>query len=166
MIIDYIPASVEFDVLICAIHASVEPGTGDVARAVHAACRGHAGLYICYDNNHVTSHEFREPLLNTIVGQYKRVISIHGMDADTPIAWIGGRDTQLVKRLREAMGLGVQKPPAHLRGVHPLNIVNRGSTHKGVQVEIAWIHSDPESPLREWIAQTIAQTLLRCGANR
>lgn len=166
MIIDYTPASVETDVLICAIHASVEPGTAEVARAIHAHCRGLAGLYICYGDRHVTSHQFSEPLFNTIVGQYHRVISIHGMDALEPIVWIGGRDTQLVRQLRSAMGLGKQHPPAHLRGLHPMNIVNRGSSHKGVQLEITWIHLDPDSPLRDWIAETTAKTLLRCGTER
>jgi phage replication-related protein YjqB (UPF0714/DUF867 family) len=162
MIVDYIPAAVSPDVLICAIHASVEPGTGDIARAIHSYCQGKAGVYICYGTPHVTSHLFGEPLFNTIVSQYNRVISIHGMATTTPIAWIGGRDKQLVRRLQTAMGLGIQHPPTHLRGVHPHNVVNRGASHKGVQVEIAWIHLNPKSPLRAWIAQKIAHTLLRC----
>jgi phage replication-related protein YjqB (UPF0714/DUF867 family) len=162
MIVDYIPASVETDVLICAIHASVEPGTAEVARAIHTHCRGSVGLYICYGDRHITSHQFNEPLFNTVVGQYRRVISIHGMDAITPIVWVGGRDTHLVQQLRTAMGLGIQHPPKHLRGIHPTNVVNRGSSHKGVQLEIAWIHLNPKSPLRDWVAQITAQTLLRC----
>lgn len=166
MIVDYIPASVETDVLICAIHASVEPGTDEVARAIHAYCRGAAGLYICYSDSHITSHKFHEPLFDTIVKQYRRVISVHGMDTMTPVAWIGGRDTQLVRMLRDAMGLGDQRPPPHLRGVHPLNVVNRGTSHKGVQLEISWIHLHPESPLRVWIVQTVANTILRCRTDR
>lgn len=43
MIVDYIPASVDPDVLICAIHAGVEHGSGDVTRAIHAFCRGVRG---------------------------------------------------------------------------------------------------------------------------
>jgi phage replication-related protein YjqB (UPF0714/DUF867 family) len=161
MIVDYIPASVEPDVLICAIHAGVEHGSGDVARAIHAFCRGRAGLYVCYDKNHVTSARFHEPLFDTIVGRYKRVISIHGMDRYKTIALIGGRDKHLVHRLRTAMG-AMEEPPRHLSGMHPLNVVNRGTSRGGVQVEVAWIHLDPESPLRDWIIHTISNTLLSC----
>ena len=114
----------------------------------------------------VTSHLFSEPLFVTIVEQYRCVISIHGMNTINPIVWVGGRDTRLVKQFRSAMGLGAQRPPANLRGVHPMNVVNRGSSHKGVQLEIAWIHLDPQSPLRDWIAQVTAKTLLGCRADR
>lgn len=106
----------------------------------------------------MTSTRFHEPLFDTIVGRYKRVISIHGMDRYRTIALIGGRDKQLVHRLRNAM----DEPPRHLSGMHLLNMVNRGASRGGVQVEVAWIHLDPESPLRDWIVRTIAQTLLSC----
>jgi phage replication-related protein YjqB (UPF0714/DUF867 family) len=161
MIVDYIPASVSPDILICAIHAGVEHGSGDVARAIHDFCRNRAGLYVCYDKNHVTSTRFHEPLFNTIVGRYNRVISIHGMDRCNTIALVGGRDKEMVTRLRAAMGAHIE-PPRHLSGMHPLNVVNRGSSHGGVQVEVAWIHLDPVSPLRDWIVYTIAHTLLSC----
>jgi phage replication-related protein YjqB (UPF0714/DUF867 family) len=158
----YIPATESRDVLVIAIHAGYEIGTADVARRIHAACPANAGLYIHWCPNHITSAVFHEPLFDTVVRHYKTVISIHGMLSTDQIAHVGGRDRRRILRLRKALGLPLQQePPPHLRGTQRTNVVNRGIT-TGVQVEISYPLLFRASPLRNWIADRIAVTLLSC----
>lgn len=161
MLVEYTPPTQSFDVLICAIHAGVEIGTADVAREIHATCGNRCGLYIHWDRQHITSHLFAEPLFDTVVRQYKTVISLHGMRSTDQIAHIGGLYKRAIYALRRALGLPVRKaPPAHLRGEQDWNVVNRASSGMGVQVEISYPILHDASPLRSWLAQTIARTLL------
>jgi phage replication-related protein YjqB (UPF0714/DUF867 family) len=162
MLVEYVPPSQRFDVLICAIHAGVEIGTADVAQEIHAACRDRCGLYIHWSKHHVTSSLFEDPLFDTVVRQYKTVISIHGMRSTEQIAHIGGRGREEIHTLRKALGLPLNKvPPRHLRGEHIENVVNRAGEKAGVQIEVSYPVLHADSPLRSWLAQTVAQTLLR-----
>jgi phage replication-related protein YjqB (UPF0714/DUF867 family) len=157
----YIPATERLDTLVIAIHAGYEIGTADVARRIHAACPARAGLYIHWCPNHITSAIFHEPLFDTVVRHYKTVISIHGMRSTDQIAHVGGRDRRRVLRLRKALGLPLrQEPPPHLRGLQDTNVVNRGSDDAGVQVEISYPLLFKACPLRNWIADRIAATLM------
>lgn len=162
MSISYTPATRHHDVLVVAIHAGYEVGTGAIARQIHARCRGQAGLYIYTSPHHVTSSVFREPVFDTVVRHYRTVISIHGMRNTEQIAHIGGRDRRSVQRLRAILGLPLQvDPPCHLAGIHPDNVVNRAASSAGVQVEISYPLLFAASPLRDWIADRIA-LLIRC----
>ena len=161
MLVEYVPPTQRFDVLICAIHASVEIGTAEIAREIHAACSSRCGLYIHWSKHHVTSNLFDDPLFDTVVRQYKTVISIHGMRSTEQIAHIDGRDRASVRALRKALSLPVNKsPPLHLRGEHVANVVNRAREKAGVQIEVSYPVRQSDTPLRSWLAQTVAQTLL------
>jgi phage replication-related protein YjqB (UPF0714/DUF867 family) len=161
MLVEYTPPTQRFDVLICAIHAGVEIGTAELAREIHAACRDRCGLYIHWDKRHKTSRLFDEPLFDTVVRQYKTVISLHGMRSIDQIAHIGGLDKPAIYKLRRSLGLPIRRaPPAHLRGEHDWNVANRADTRMGVQVEVSYPVLHDASPLRSWLAQTIARTLL------
>lgn len=162
-ITEYIPPTAQFDILVTAIHAGYEKGTGDVARRIHAACPQRTGLYVHSCGKHITSAEFHEPLFDIAVRRYKTVISIHGMRSTDYIAYVGGRAVTLSKKLRTALGLPLNaKPPPHLRGLQQTNVVNRGATGAGVQVEISYPLLYHSNPLRNWIADRIAATLLTC----
>lgn len=145
--------------LVIAIHAGYEIGTADVARRIHAACPRRAGLYIHWCPDHITSAVFHEPLFDTVVRHYKTVISIHGMQSTDQIAHVGGRDRSRVLQLRKALGVRGE-PPRHLRGTQPTNVVNRGDSAAGVQVEISYPLLFANCPLRNWIADRIAATLM------
>ena len=161
--VEYIPPTARFDILVCAIHAGPEKGTGDIARRIHAACPENTGLYVHNCAVHVTSAEFHEPLFDIAVRQYKTVISIHGMGSRDYIAYIGGRAVPLVKKLRTALGLPINAiPPPHLRGIQLSNVVNRGSSGKGVQVEVSLPLLHYCKSLGRCIADQIAATLLTC----
>jgi phage replication-related protein YjqB (UPF0714/DUF867 family) len=162
-IIEYVPPTARFDILICAIHAGPERGTGDVARLIHAACPANTGLYVHSCGKHITSATFHEPLFDIAVRQYKTVISIHGMRSTDQIAYVGGRAKPLVRQLRQALGLSLNRePPPHLRGLQQSNVVNRGQLGAGIQVEISYPILFHTCPLRTWIADRIAATLIKC----
>jgi phage replication-related protein YjqB (UPF0714/DUF867 family) len=129
------PTSERFDYLICAIHAGVEHGTADVARAIHAANPDTTGLFIDWNPTHVTSTVYFHPVFDTVVRHYNSVISIHGMNGYGHQVFVGGRDHAVVSSLRQQLGAH-KAPPAHLAGTHPLNVANRGYSGAGVQIEI------------------------------
>lgn len=162
MLIEYIPATAKFDILICAIHAGSEIGTGDVAREIHALCPSNTGLYVHSCPRHITSHGFHEPLFDIAVRRYKTVISIHGMHSGSQTFHVGGRNRRLVSKLRAALGEPLTKEPLpHLAGVHDMNIVNRGATGAGVQIEIYYPLLFAACPLRSWVSRVIAE-VIRC----
>lgn len=163
MLIEYVPPTAKFDVLICAIHAGVEIGTGDVAREIHASCPSHAGLYVHSCPRHITSRVFHEPLFDIAVRRYKTVISIHGMRTGSQMIHVGGRDRRMVRKLRAALGQPLDRePPPHLAGKHATNVVNRGADGAGVQIEIHYPLLFEACPLRSWLARVIAETLINC----
>jgi phage replication-related protein YjqB (UPF0714/DUF867 family) len=155
----YIPARRRPDFLICAIHAGVEDGTAELAAALHALAPDRAGLFLDTRPRHVTSRRYADTLFDSVVGQYGRVISFHGMlDGSVPV-YVGGGDTALARRIRVALGEPARRvPPRHLAGVHPQNVANRGQ-YPGIQLEFAADYRSPASPLHGWIVRRLAATL-------
>jgi phage replication-related protein YjqB (UPF0714/DUF867 family) len=156
----YIPARRRPEFLICAIHAGVEGGTAELAADLHALAPDRAGLFLDARPRHVTSRVYADPLFNSIVGRYTRVISIHGMRGTAlPPVFVGGGDETLARRIRTALGEPADRiPPRHLAGVHPRNVANRG-VRPGIQLEFAPAFVTPTSPLHEWIVRRIGHTL-------
>lgn len=155
----YIPARKKPEFLICAIHAGVEDGTAELAAAIHAHAPDRAGLFLDTRPRHITSRLYADALFDSVVGDYRRVVSVHGMHDMTVPVYIGGGAAALARRIRAALGEPVGRaPPQHLAGVHPDNVVNRG-TQPGVQVELAADYRSPHSPLRDWIARRITTAL-------
>jgi phage replication-related protein YjqB (UPF0714/DUF867 family) len=135
--------------LICAIHAATEPGTAAFATSLAAADPIHRGLYI-FHGPRVTSTEFRERLFDQIVKSYDVVVSIHGMLNTRVPVFVGGRNRTLVQKLRRHLGIP-EAPPTHLSGCNPNNIVNRGMSGRGLQLELAPPALYKESPLCAWL---------------
>lgn len=76
---------------------------------------------------------------NKLVENAQKVISIHGAKGDEPITYIGGLDEKLnekVKNELEKAGFKVGIPRAGIDGKTTNNIVNRGLTKAGCQLEI------------------------------
>jgi phage replication-related protein YjqB (UPF0714/DUF867 family) len=155
----YIPARRRPDFLICAIHAGVEDGTAELAADLHALIPDHAGLFLDVNRRHITSRQYADPLFNSIVGQYGRVISFHGMLDSTVPVYVGGGDAALARRIRVALGEPARRsPPRHLAGIHPENVANRGR-NTGIQLELAADYRSPMSPLHDWIVRRIRACL-------
>jgi phage replication-related protein YjqB (UPF0714/DUF867 family) len=123
-------------ILICAIHAGVEHGTASIARAVYRVLDpATTGLFVDWNPVHITSTVYHHPVFDIAVRHYDTVISIHGMTGYGHAIFVGGRDEALIRRIRSGLGATVI-PPVHLAGEHPSNIVNRGASGAGVQLEI------------------------------
>ena len=88
---------------------------------------------------HITSTRFNEPIARNLVSQSDKTLSIHGCKGKRAVTYVGGRDTDLGKKmasnLREA-GFKVVKPPKRLDGKNPKNICNKNAAGKGVQLEL------------------------------
>lgn len=112
---------------------------------------------------HVASERFEEPRLTAILRRASRVLSIHGVeDRLRPFVMLGGLDLELKATIeRNVVEVGIESmPPRHgLGGVDPRNVCNRGSTRRGVQIEIS-------TRLRESLASDDAFRKAFCDAVR
>lgn len=129
-----------------AIHGGgIEPGSGEVARAVGAGLMEHyefAGIKSSNNSTlHVTSTNFDEPICTGIVTARKRCLSFHGYTgtgrAETAI---GGLDTTMMSAITTALtnaGFNVLAAPQEINGNDPNNIANKTTTSAGVQLEMS-----------------------------
>ncbi|BCU51736.1 hypothetical protein JCM2421_05080 [Staphylococcus auricularis] len=134
------------DILITAIHGGgIEPGTTELAKVT--ADKGEYNMYtfrgLLKEHNsrlHVTSTEFNEPRLIRMIKRSKVVVSLHGMDSDESVVYMGGEDATLKKSIREELenaNFTVKKAPKALEGESHLNITNKYESSNGVQLEIS-----------------------------
>jgi phage replication-related protein YjqB (UPF0714/DUF867 family) len=130
-----------------AVHGgSIEPGSGEVARAVGAGLMAHyefAGIKSANNTDlHLTSTNFDEPTGVGIVTSSIRCLSAHGFTGTTGLAEtaIGGLDLETASRVRVALqsaGFLVSSAAQELNGSDPANITNRTATSSGVQLEMS-----------------------------
>ena len=133
-------------VLIIAPHGgSIERRTSEIATAL--AGEDHS-LYLfegldpegSFDTLHITSHRFDEPCCVGLVKKFPWVISVHGCTGEKEEVFLGGLDHRLRKLFFESLtlaGLNVSNDDHKFQGTHPMNICNRGSSAKGVQIEFS-----------------------------
>ena len=130
-----------------AIHGGgIEPGSGEVARAVGAGLMNHyefAGIKTSNNSDlHVTSTNFDEPIAQGIVTSSLRCLSFHGYSGTTGLAEtsIGGLDTVTAARVQTALqnaGFRVITAAQEINGSDPANICNKTTLSAGVQVEMS-----------------------------
>lgn len=90
---------------------------------------------------HITSRNFDEATALKMVRTKSTVVTIHGrQDRDDPsTVYMGGKDaalvSEIVERLQQA-GFETQKDNHPFPGIQDTNIVNRGLTGKGAQLEV------------------------------
>ncbi len=122
---------------------NIEPGTSEIAEAI---ADGKYNLYkfegLKNSKNvmlHITSSNFDEKNADKLVAKSKKIISIHGAKGDNPVTYIGGLDKELGKKIAKCLtkkGFKVAKPHAGIDGTTKNNIVNRGLSKAGCQLEI------------------------------
>jgi len=125
----------------------IEPGTSELADA--AAGDEHsfyAFLGLKRSGNavlHVTATHFDEPLCLTVIARSGVVVTLHGEHGtdDGEGVFLGGLDDALGQRVRaalEARGFEVRRhPDPGLQGREPTNLCNRGTSGRGVQLELS-----------------------------
>jgi phage replication-related protein YjqB (UPF0714/DUF867 family) len=125
----------------------IEEGTSEIADAI----TGNDFSFYTFEglkprNNtdlHITSTLFDEPMCITLVGRCEAVVTIHGQESevDGDGVFIGGLNHTLGASLGTSLknaGFAVHAhPKPSLQGLETANICNRGSSGKGVQIEIS-----------------------------
>ena len=125
----------------------IEEGTSEIADAI----AGSEFSFYTFEglkpgNNtvlHITSTRFDERMCITLIERCDAVVTIHGQESevDGDGVFIGGLDHTLGASLGTALtnaGFAVHAhPKPNLQGLEPANICNRGSSGKGVQIEIS-----------------------------
>jgi phage replication-related protein YjqB (UPF0714/DUF867 family) len=121
---------------------SIERGTSEIAKAI----AGKNYSFYAFEGSkpsgnrdlHITSTNFDEPHCLELVQSVSRVITIHGERGRQAIVYLGGRDKEMLVRLRSVLrsrGFDVHDHK-NLQGRDALNICNRGISQVGVQIEI------------------------------
>lgn len=88
---------------------------------------------------HVTSTRYDCPYMEAINQAGDYTLTVHGASGTIPVTYVGGWDIEgmnLVKQKLLAAGFTLQNPPAGLSGTGTLNITNRNSRGKGIQLEL------------------------------
>jgi phage replication-related protein YjqB (UPF0714/DUF867 family) len=131
-------------VLIIAPHGGqIEPGTSALAKAIAGTSYN---LYLFEGHKppgenqalHITSHRFDETYALAIAAKCHTVLGVHGCGGVWTVH-VGGRNLELRAALAAALkstGLRVQANGPKFKAENPLNICNRGSTGRGVQIEL------------------------------
>lgn len=122
---------------------SIEGGTTELAEALAGdehTFYSFVGLMGTdnYKTLHLTSTSFDEPHALEAIKDARIVIAIHGRRVDENTIYLGGSDEFLKEMVFEALNLhfNVENDP-EFKAIDPLNICNRGSSGKGLQLELA-----------------------------
>ena len=121
----------------------IEPGTSEVARAL----AGQDFALYCFeglrqsgnDELHVTSHRFDDPLCLALAGQARTVVAVHGCAGAQRAVYAGGLDIHLKSRIIDSLqraGFAAKTDAGDYAGCYISNICNRGTTGRGVQLEL------------------------------
>lgn len=123
----------------------IEPGTSELA----AAIAGYDLSFYVFNGIksagnselHITSTRFDEPRCLALITASPRAIAIHGEDSEEEVVFLGGRDEEILPRLRDSLvskGFSVEthENPA-LQGRDSANICNRTDRGLGVQMELS-----------------------------
>lgn len=123
----------------------IEPGSCAIAGAIAGNehnCYLFQGI-LPSDNRrlHLTSCLFDEPQALALAARSAVIVSVHGCAGHEPMVFVGGGSLYLANALREALtSAGFAALPAlaaGLRGRHPANLCNRGTSGQGVQLELS-----------------------------
>ncbi|WP_436860900.1 poly-gamma-glutamate hydrolase family protein [Staphylococcus caeli] len=134
------------DILVTAIHGGgIEPGTSELAKIISK--KGDFNLYsfegLLKTNNqklHITSTRFDDPKLIKMTNESNEAVSIHGIQEQKKVVYIGGKDKAMAKSIKKELekeGFNVEKSPQYVNGDSSNNIINKNDTGSGVQLEIS-----------------------------
>lgn len=123
----------------------IEPGTSELAEAIAGAnlsFYAFEGLKQAGNSRlHITSTRFDEPVCASVLSHAERVIAVHGENGEDAVVYLGGLYTEGVKRLQRALKernfRATINGPAHLQGISPDNVCNRGMLGAGIQIELS-----------------------------
>jgi phage replication-related protein YjqB (UPF0714/DUF867 family) len=129
----------------------IEPGTSEILRAVTDlgdwAWYEFAGFLRKGNKQalHMASTQFDEPTLLSLLPRTNFILAIHGANETREHAayvggnWDAGRATitAMINAATTRHGIHASEAAAHLRGLEPTNLTNRGKLARGVQLEFS-----------------------------
>lgn len=135
------------EILIVAPHGgNIEQGTTELTKAL--ADKGNYDYFsfeaIRPRNNselHVTSRNYNDLMLNSMIQNRKATISIHGAKGNEKIVYIGGPRSDLRNEIEKELvsrGFNVMVPPDNLSGKDDENFINREKGNTGIQLELTY----------------------------
>ena len=121
----------------------IEPRTSELAKMIAGANYN----YYCFEgikkrdnaHLHITSHRFDEPQAVELVSRSNVVVAVHACTGNAGVVHMGGLDKDLKNKVAKelkARKIRASKDHPGFQGSNPNNICNRGTTGKGVQLEI------------------------------
>ena len=129
------------DVAVVGIHGGrIEPGTAEIVRAIAQDDLSYYILIGKQEGQHITSIRFDEDRCMDLIARSRTVVTIHGKKGAEAVVMLGGRDADLISKAEEALkkaGFTVLPTDEALEGDQKENICNKGSSGKGMQVEIS-----------------------------
>ncbi len=145
--VDYeiISRDTDSDTAVIAIHGgAIEPGTSELAETVAGDEYDFYTFYGMMPSDNlslrITSTNFDEPIARNLVEESDRTLSIHGFTGSTELTYVGGRDQDMVDRLKKSLaaaGFEVADAPMRLAATDVLNICNDNALKAGAQIEIS-----------------------------
>lgn len=130
-------------ILIMAPHGGgIEPGTSEIARAVAYPNWTHYDFEGIkrFGNSvlHITSTRFDEPKAVRILTTHSVAVAVHGCTGSHPMVYTGGLHYALAERISQSLhGSGFETGvKGHLSGKDRKNVCNRGTSGRGVQLEL------------------------------
>lgn len=133
-------------IAILSIHGGeIEPGTSLIADAIAGSDHTYYALEGLKSSGnralHITSTQFDEPIAIDIVCRSAIIISIHGCAEPEQLIYVGGRDLELRRRIRqklkEAGFMALEAARSRFVGTDLANICNLCGRGMGVQLEIS-----------------------------
>ncbi|MDO8451348.1 MAG: poly-gamma-glutamate hydrolase family protein [bacterium] len=129
------------DSVVIGIHGGeIEPGTEEVVRAISGSDLSYYLFLGGERTQHITSTHFDEENCVNLVSKSKNVISIHGKKGVEEFVMVGGLDNDLVSKIEialKAAGFTILPASNGIGGIEPNNICNKGSSGKGLQLELS-----------------------------
>jgi phage replication-related protein YjqB (UPF0714/DUF867 family) len=126
---------------ILGIHGGrIEPATAEVVRAVAGTDLSYYLFIGHHSDLHITSVHFDEPICNKLVSKSKKVVTIHGKEGIEEFIMLGGLDTELISKTRDALidaYFSIVAVTPAVAGDEEANICNKGLSGKGLQIELS-----------------------------
>lgn len=129
------------DFAIIGIHGGeIEPDTEVVVKAVAGSDLSYYSFLGNSEKHHITSIHFDEPECINLISRCRTVVSIHGKSGSGEFVMLGGLDDELIAKAAKALteaGFEVKAPSSNVAGRGHLNVCNRGTSGKGLQIEMS-----------------------------
>jgi len=123
----------------------IEPGTSELAEAI----AGDDLSFYAFEGTklhgnrdlHITSTRFDEPEFLELIANLPICITVHGEGSSKEAVFMGGLNGKIASQIRASLESSGFKVEIHdnknLQGIEQANICNRGTTGRGVQLELS-----------------------------